>query len=134
TALFLTTGPSTDGDKPMVDLIREEATACLGAAHAANFENKIVLSIAIRFMAEQLMVNRINDAAFVNAIDSNQTTRLLSKFRQLFGRDGHTVDVLQRVVLMTPENIHLNSFMYEPILDMSDEHLRTLYRDVASLH
>jgi len=28
------------------------------------------------------------------------------------------------VVLMTPENIHLNSFMYEPIIDMSDEHLK----------
>jgi hypothetical protein len=31
------------------------------------------------------------------------------------------------VILMTPENIHLNSFMFEPIIDMSDEHLRKLY-------
>ena len=41
--------------------------------------------------------------------------------------------VLQRVVLMTPENIHLNSFMYEPILDMSDKHLRSLYTDAKAL-
>ena len=34
---------------------------------------------------------------------------------------------------MTPENIHLNSFMYEPIMDMSDEHLRQLYSDVLNL-
>ena len=34
---------------------------------------------------------------------------------------------------MTPENIHLNSFMYEPILDMSDDHLRVLYEEVSSL-
>jgi hypothetical protein len=34
---------------------------------------------------------------------------------------------------MTPENIHLNSFMYEPILDMSDEHLRKLYEAVLAL-
>ncbi len=34
---------------------------------------------------------------------------------------------------MTPENIHLNSFMYEPIIDMSDAHLRKLYEDVLKL-
>jgi len=30
-------------------------------------------------------------------------------------------------------NIHLNSFMYEPILDMSDNHLRTLYTAAKAL-
>ena len=34
---------------------------------------------------------------------------------------------------MTPENIHLNSFMYEPIIDMSDEHLKKLYNDLKNL-
>ena len=34
---------------------------------------------------------------------------------------------------MTPENIHLNSFMYEPILDMSDSHLRKLYSKLKEL-
>jgi hypothetical protein len=36
-------------------------------------------------------------------------------------------------LLMTPENLHLNSFMYEPIVDMSDEHLKRLYNDVKKL-
>jgi hypothetical protein len=31
---------------------------------------------------------------------------------------------------MTPENIHINSFMYEPILDMGDDELRKLYKTV----
>lgn len=34
---------------------------------------------------------------------------------------------------MTPENIHLNSFMFEPILDISDHHLKQLYKDVQDL-
>ena len=34
---------------------------------------------------------------------------------------------------MTPENIHVNSFMYEPIVDMSDDHLRKLYGKVLEL-
>jgi hypothetical protein len=31
---------------------------------------------------------------------------------------------------MTPENIHLNSFMFEPILDISDCHLKELYNKI----
>jgi hypothetical protein len=34
---------------------------------------------------------------------------------------------------MTPENIHVNSFMYEPIVDMSDDNLRKLCVDVTNL-
>ena len=34
---------------------------------------------------------------------------------------------------MTPENIHVNAFMYEPIIDMGDDQLRKLYTDVKTL-
>ena len=34
---------------------------------------------------------------------------------------------------MTPENIHLNSFMYEPILDMANIHLKKLFDEVKAL-
>ena len=47
--------------------------------------------------------------------------------------DDSTLKILKDVVLMTPENIHLNAFMYEPIVDMSDEHLKQLYSDVQGL-
>jgi hypothetical protein len=57
----------------------------------------------------------------------------MKKFKEKFAAQVKEVSVLQRVVLMTPENIHLNSFMYEPILDMSDNHLRQLYKDVLDL-
>lgn len=116
-----------------MSLIKHEAEECLKAAEGINFENKIVLAIAIRLAAEQFMVAKINDQAFVAGIDSNQTPRLLKRFRDLFSANVVTINVLQRVVLMTPENIHLNSFMYEPILDMSDEHLRKLYGEVNAL-
>ncbi len=67
------------------------------------------------------------------SIESHQTQTLVEKFRALFNTDAKTIEVLDRVALMTPENIHLNSFMYEPIVDMSDEHLRKLYTDVRAL-
>ena len=117
----------------VVDLIETEAKKCLTADEGINLENKIVLSIAIRIAAEKFMVDKIKDPKFVDSIKSNQTTDLLAKFKQLFPKDTVTIKALDLVALMTPENIHLNSFMYEPILDMSDEHLRKLYKDVLAL-
>ena len=131
--VFGTTGVSPDGKQLLLDAIHKEGAGCLKAADGINFENKIVLSIAIRLAAEQFMVAKINDAAFVSTIDSNQTPKLLTKFRSKFSADVDTIDGLHQVILMTPENIHLNSFMYEPILDMSDDHLRKLYDRVLGM-
>ncbi len=131
--LFSKVGTPVDGTKPVVDLVEQEAAACLNAPDGINFENKVVLAIATRIAAEQFMIEKINDLAFVAKVDANQTARFLKKFQTLFPVDRAPVAVLQRVVLMTPKNIHLNSFMYEPILDMSDEHLRKLYREVQEL-
>ena len=133
--LFGGTGSSTDAAFSVVDLITQEAGGCVGAGDGDGFnlENKIVLSIAIRLQAERYITTKLADPAFVAGIKANQSQALLSQFTKKFSADTAGIKTLQRVVLMTPENIHLNSFMYEPILDMSDEHLRKLYTDVVSL-
>jgi hypothetical protein len=130
--LFKAKVPATKSKKAVIDLITEQATACMAAPAGANFENKIVLAIAIRIAAERFMVGKIADPAFVASITSNQTQALLTRFRLVVVPNGEAA-VLDRVTTMTPENIHLNSFMYEPIVDMSDEHLRKLYSDVVAL-
>jgi hypothetical protein len=131
--LFATTEASPDGTSPVITQIRKEANDCLTAPDGINFENKIVLAVAIRLVAEEFMVKKINDPSYVAGLDSNQTPRLHTKFREKFPAELAAIGTIQRVILMTPENIHLNSFMYEPILDMSDEHLRKLYREVLAL-
>jgi ABC-type Mn2+/Zn2+ transport system ATPase subunit len=132
-SVFSTTETSADAKRPVIDIIHHEASECLKAGDGINLENKIVLSIAIRIAAEKIMVERINDAQFAASIDSNQTPKLLARFKELFSGDIDTIETIQQVILMTPENIHLNAFMYEPIVDMSDEHLRKLYEDVLAL-
>lgn len=121
------------GDKSVIDLLLEQAEAALIAAEGINFENKIVLSIATRIVAEQHMVAQLADPAFTDGIYGNQTHTLFQEFKN---RGHGTVDSLRAlddVVLMTPENIHVNSFMYEPIIDLSDTALRDLYRRVKKL-
>ena len=78
------------------------------------------------------MANKIADPNFVAQIKENQTKALFKKFADLFPANP-AIKALKTVLLMTPENIHLNAFMYEPILDMSDDHLRKLYTSVLAL-
>ena len=117
----------------MIDAIHAQAKECLQAPEGINFENKIVLSVAIRLAAEQFMVEKLADDAFWKGLGEFQTHKLMRKFKEQFSTDADTIKVLNGVSLMTPENIHLNAFMYEPILDMSDNHLKKLYKEICEL-
>src|SRR5262249_54031935 len=113
---------SANGKEPDVDIIKAEAQSCL-ASQKDSFESKIVLAIAIRLAAESFMAGKINDPKFVAGITAHQTQEMISRFKAQFANATKAIEVLDRVQLMTPENIHLNSFMYEPIVDMSGDHL-----------
>ena len=128
--------PAPSPDKTVFDLIEEQAKDCLSTSSSGfGLERKIVLSIAIRLNAERFMKEKISDPAFFRTLEGvPQTQRLIDKYKEAFRSDDATHRVLNDVALMTPENIHLNSFMYEPILDMSDDHLRKLYLNVKALH
>lgn len=131
--LFGAAGQSGNPAARVVDLLAAEVAACLRAPDGINFENKVVLAIATRLQAERFMAAKINDAVWLAGITANQTPALLKRYRADFPAELANVGVIQRVLLMTPENIHLNSFMYEPILDMSDQHLRRLHSEVVAL-
>ena len=114
--------------KQVIDLIFElGADLSQNTAVQVNLENKIVLSIAIRLKAELFMISQITDQASVAGITKNQTFDLFELYRNEPNAEDEKIKLLEQVNLMTPENIHFNSFMYEPILDMSDEHLKRLY-------
>ncbi len=117
----------------VVDIINAEMSKCQTAPEGINFENKIVLSIAIRLQVERFMTKRINDATKTSNIEENQTRKLAEIYKTAFPTEIKNIEIIDKVILMTPENIHLNSFMYEPILDMSDEHLKDLCKQVYSL-
>src|SRR5574340_765558 len=76
-------GAWADGASTVIDAIHEQATECVNARDGINFENKIILSIAIRLAAERFMFEGIDDAAFLASIDVNQTAALFKRFREL---------------------------------------------------
>ncbi|AUB56322.1 hypothetical protein BK007_10060 [Methanobacterium subterraneum] len=121
-------------DSEIFDIILDEAEN-IHADTSTNLklENKIALSIAIRLLAEEVMINKITDKSKIAAINRDQTRKLFNEYKNEFEFDP-LLKSLEQVNLMTPENIHLNSFMYEPILDMSDNHLRNLYTQIKEAH
>lgn len=125
-------GPSAGGDRLVVEVLFSVADG-LPPPAGLNLENKIVLAIAIRMGAERYMVDKIANPAHWAGIRRNQTPELIKEFKARFPAEDRTAEVLDKVALMTPENIHLNAFMYEPIIDMSEERLRELYDEVKAL-
>lgn len=128
-----TTQKISFGTKPIKDLIFETANS-IEQENPINeilLENKITLSIAIRLKAEEFMISKIPNAGAL-VITANQTSELLKRFKET-NTDKPTTIILERVNLMTPENIHVNAFMYEPLIDVSVFHLVDLYKNVKQL-
>ena len=124
-----------NSNKKVIDLIFETANNIIqeGTINEVILENKIVLSIAIRHKAEIYMINKINNKQITDNIEKNQTRELMNymDFNMPNGKEVKTI--LEEVLIMTSENIHINSFMYEPIIDMSVEYLIKLYNKICNL-
>lgn len=119
-------------------------------ANDSTLENKIILAMAIRHLTEKYMKNKISvhsgifhwnkgkqsgkSDEFLSFVEfkSNQTRELMNGFIQITSRTQEDIKILSAVNIMTPENIHFNSFMYEPILDMDIIELLNLYHEVKS--
>ncbi len=119
-----------DASKKITDFILEVSDSIIQETiNCINLENKIVLSISIRLMAENIMLKQIVDPQFLLMLENttNQTAELFKKYKADFPNEQEKIKLIEQVMLITPENIHINSFMYEPILDLGEEHLKNLY-------
>ncbi len=121
------------GGRFIKDLIYETADLIIleNGINEILLENKITLSVAIRLKAEEYMLRKIPNSSTLE-IDSNQTSELFKFFKKNHS-NKESISILDRINLMTPENIHVNAFMYEPLIDISVFHLVDLYKKVRAL-
>lgn len=136
-------------DTPIVEAIYEGAERI--TIRNSLLEYKIILAIAIRHKAEEYMKRKLEEYSgqiswgrrgsengssqeFLNQLEAqkNQTRSLSDAFKQT-ACDNDTVKVIDEVNIMTPENIHLNAFMYEPLVDMDINELINLYQRVKEI-
>lgn len=125
----------TDWNKKIIDIIEEQISAIKSPTNTDTIvlEDKIIISIWIRLKAEEYMWSKVSDKTVISGC---QTGNLFERYKAEFIHDqSHedTIKILESVNIMTPENIHLNSFMYEPILDMGIDELKSLHDKVCSL-
>lgn len=134
-AIFERTFPNTPFpeitlDFGIMDQIFATADNCQNAEDGVNLEHKIVLSLATRVWAERYMIGKIRGDEPGFDPSRKQTGQLFQTFKEKFNNQTDEISLLRRVNLITPANIHINAFMYEPILDMGFGELVKLYQDV----
>lgn len=124
--------------------LTEAADAIAESDSEMDLYGKIVVSIATRLHAEKFMCAGLFEAGLPPDGERPTTHDLARLYRSRAGdgtllppagrnADPDVLSTLDRVALMTPEIIHINSFMFEPILDMSGPHLAELYLKVRRL-
>lgn len=98
-----------------------------------NLEDKILLSIAIRLKAEQYLIGeirRIKDDQEYWCEEYSQFGYLIQEYSRISSNPSNK-KTLEKIGIAVNSNIHLNSFMSEPILDLSIDYLVELYKDVC---
>lgn len=98
-----------------------------------NLDGKIIVSMAVRLLAEEYMIDEITEhnKLPMEKIKSNQTGRLVDMYRKKFPDKMDVIKTLNKVLLMSSENIHINSFMFEPLVDISIKSLNALFGEIC---
>lgn len=126
-----------DRSELFIELLFEKADeiSVRGVHEGLNLEDKVLLSMAIRLKAEIF----ITDELRVVKGDANFWCQSKNQFGVLVKQylaeqpEGGMVRSLEKVSVTVSSNIHLNSFMYEPILDLTVDHLIELYDEIKGL-
>ena len=121
----------------VIDIIFREADKIETAdeVHEIMIEDKVILSIAIRLKAEYFLKRELTAAGKTEeelVTRRNQTSEWIDLYKTL-NPPTDRYRTMEKVNMMTPEYIHLNSFMYEPLIDMSVWHLIELYKELKVL-
>lgn len=112
-----------------------EAEAIMTDPNEVDIVNKLVLSMAIRIKAEEYMGGVLTEAQLGELRPGrNRTAELLNIMKKYHAVDmeGQCLE-MNKVLMLTSENIHFNNFMFEPLVDIAIQHLKQLYTDVKAL-
>ena len=120
-----------DALRHVYELIVE--TACRCKKHTKHpLYCKIVLAMAIRLQAEHFMLSRLGPDPDPLSGDPD-THHLIERCKKELHLQESDIETLDDVGIITPSVIHLNAFMYEPIVDIDHSSLQQLFSKVRKL-
>lgn len=128
---------SRESEKVYYLILNEAKKIRFNNNDAMDLDGKVVISMAIRLLAEEYMVNQLLAAGCPNesieGISTMQTGGLVELFKNYCSTQVGELKTLNKVLLMSSENIHINSFMFEPLIDISIKSLVDLFGEICIL-
>ena len=124
---------------PYQDFVFKTAKCVCSSNNIDSLEHKTTLAIAIRLLVEEYIFANVPEIANEPNADKMQMGEMV-RFYKRRSRSGSLINpecdriiaILDRATIVTPEYIHVNSFMYESLIDTGIQTLIELYRDVSS--
>ena len=116
-----------------IDLLFDIADNITKGTTEIELHNKLILSIAIRLLFEKKLFYKFNDWNIIDSFSDNQTYKLINYCINNNLLTDEEISISEKVKIMVSENIHVNAFMYEPIIDMSDDELINLYKIIKKM-
>ncbi len=130
TGVNLNNHVSTD---PIQDKVIAEADIARSDGQDDRLEDKIILALGIRLRAERHIKHAyVQDGKTLNDANREQTGTWYAQFLADYPSSS-SIPTLKLVNIITPETLHINAFMYEPIIDMHIDELKELYGDACTL-
>jgi hypothetical protein len=130
---FLNNTTFSGADEDYYTAVTRVANTCVADnTNEVLLDNKLFIAIAIRLLTEKFMKNTlISNGKACSDADSNQTRKWFNQVKRFL--TPAQISVIEEVNLITPESIHLNSFLFEPLIDISNWALKDLYTRVTNL-
>lgn len=117
-----------DGEKLYLDGLKELADR-MSEFDEYDLAKKTILSICCRVFLEEKIID--NNISIVEEINCNQFAYLKEMYKDELNEN--VVQLMDKIQLATPEFIHVNAFMYEPLVDIDGKYLKEIYKEVINL-
>lgn len=122
------------GDNRKVrDVLAAKCEQIAATGGRLELQDKIVLSIGIRTLVERYILGSFAEHG-TETPEVNSLGKLIGAFKDMLpGEYAVHADCIEQAALIVPENIHVNGFMYEPLVDIGSHSFVNLYRDCLAL-
>lgn len=94
-----------------------------------DLKAKLAIAMSTRLKLEDKIIE--NDYTRIEDCNTQQTSFLFKKFKDRLTHETRVT--FEKVLLNTPEFIHFNSFMYEPLIDIDPKDLLIVHEEVEKL-
>lgn len=116
---------TSSGNPKYIDILYEECKKIMTKqSDPFEIKPKVILALGIRIKCEELIIG--NDFTKISNINENQTRALYDKYKHSMKKEF--VKIMDELLVATPEFLHLNAFMYEPLIDIKPNMLKDIFK------